>query len=64
VRVVCETLALPERCTRPLVQRDDRPLATAGREEELIRLSLAIRDLVLKGDIEDDELLGLMPEKG
>ncbi|MBU0676121.1 MAG: exonuclease SbcCD subunit D [Proteobacteria bacterium] len=30
-----------------------------GREEELTRLSLAIRDLVLKGDMEDDELLGL-----
>ncbi len=30
-----------------------------GREEELARLSLAIRDLVLKGDVEDDELLGL-----
>jgi DNA repair exonuclease SbcCD nuclease subunit len=30
-----------------------------GREEELTRLSLAIRDLVLKSDVEDDELLGL-----
>jgi DNA repair exonuclease SbcCD nuclease subunit len=30
-----------------------------GREEELTRLSLAIRDLVLKGDVEDEELLGL-----
>ncbi|MDL1968713.1 MAG: exonuclease SbcCD subunit D [Deltaproteobacteria bacterium] len=30
-----------------------------GREEELAVLSLAVRDLVLKGDIEDDELLGL-----
>jgi len=30
-----------------------------GREDELTRLSLAIRDLVLKGDVEDDELLGL-----
>jgi DNA repair protein SbcD/Mre11 len=29
------------------------------REEELIRLSLAIRDLVLKGAVEDEELLGL-----
>jgi len=34
-----------------------------GREDELVRLSLAIRDLVLKGDVEDDELLGLLPEK-
>jgi len=33
------------------------------REEELSRLSLAIRDLVLKGDVEDDELLGLFSEK-
>ena len=35
-----------------------------GREEELTRLSLSIRDLVLKGDVEDDELLGLFSEKG
>ena len=34
-----------------------------GREEELTRLSLAIRDLVLKGDVEDDELLGLFSEQ-
>jgi DNA repair exonuclease SbcCD nuclease subunit len=34
-----------------------------GREEELAQLSLAIRDLVLKGDVEDDELLGLFSEK-
>ena len=34
-----------------------------GREEALVRLSLSIRDLVLKGDIEDDELLGLIPDK-
>ena len=34
-----------------------------GREAELVRLSLAIRDLVLKGDVEDDELLGLFSEK-
>lgn len=34
-----------------------------GREEELADLSLAIRDLVLKGDVEDDELLGLFSEK-
>jgi DNA repair protein SbcD/Mre11 len=33
-----------------------------GREEELSRLSLSIRDLVLKGDVEDDELLGLFSE--
>ena len=33
-----------------------------GREEELSRLSLAIRDLVLKSDVEDDELLGLFSE--
>ncbi len=33
------------------------------REEELTRLSLAIRDLVLKGDVEDDELLGLFSEQ-
>ncbi len=30
-----------------------------GRERELTRLSLALRDLVLKGDVEDDELLEL-----
>ena len=34
-----------------------------GREEELAQLSLAIRDLVLKGDVEDDELLGLFSER-
>ncbi|MBU0728621.1 MAG: exonuclease SbcCD subunit D [Proteobacteria bacterium] len=34
-----------------------------GREQELARLSLAIRDLVLKGDVEDDELLGLFSEQ-
>nr|MDA3971236.1 hypothetical protein [Desulfobulbaceae bacterium] len=34
-----------------------------GREEELAKLSLAIRDLVLKGDVEDDELLGLFAEQ-
>ena len=33
-----------------------------GREEELAKLSLAIRDLVLKGEVEDDELLGLFGE--
>ena len=31
-----------------------------GREEELVRLSLAIRDLVLKGDVEGEELLELL----
>ncbi|RLB67776.1 MAG: exonuclease SbcCD subunit D [Deltaproteobacteria bacterium] len=31
-----------------------------GREEELAKLSLQIRDLVLRGDVEDDELLGLL----
>ena len=35
-----------------------------GREEELARLSLSIKNLVLKGDVEDDELLGLFSEKG
>ncbi|MDT8335834.1 MAG: hypothetical protein RQ753_09055, partial [Desulfurivibrionaceae bacterium] len=35
-----------------------------GREEELARLALAVRDLVLKGDVDDDELLGLLPEMG
>lgn len=34
-----------------------------GREGELARLSLAIRDLVMKGDVEDDELLGLFREE-
>ena len=34
-----------------------------GRERGLTRLSLAIRDLVLKGDVEDDELLELFSEK-
>ncbi len=33
-----------------------------GRAEELAKLSLAIRDLVLKGEVEDDELLGLFGE--
>lgn len=31
-----------------------------GREEALTKLSLQIRDLVLRGDIEEDELLGLL----
>jgi len=34
--------------------------AYQGREEELARLSIAIRDLVLKGDVDGDELLGLL----
>jgi DNA repair exonuclease SbcCD nuclease subunit len=34
-----------------------------GREDELVKLSLAVRDLVLKGDVEDDELLGLFSEQ-
>jgi exonuclease SbcD len=34
-----------------------------GREEELARLALAIRDLVLKGDIDEEELFGLFPEE-
>ena len=33
-----------------------------GREDELVRLSLAIRDAVLKGDVEGEELLGLLGE--
>ena len=35
-----------------------------GREDELVRLSLAIRDLVLKGDVEGEELLGLFSAGG
>jgi DNA repair exonuclease SbcCD nuclease subunit len=31
-----------------------------GREDELVRLALAIRDQVLKGDVEGEELLGLL----
>ncbi|GAB4167627.1 MAG: exonuclease SbcCD subunit D [Geothermobacteraceae bacterium] len=31
-----------------------------GREEELIKLSLALRDAVQKGDVDGDELLGLL----
>jgi DNA repair protein SbcD/Mre11 len=34
-----------------------------GREEELTRLALAIRDLVLKGGVDDEELLALLPEE-
>jgi DNA repair protein SbcD/Mre11 len=34
-----------------------------GREAELTRLSLAIRDQVLKGDVDDDELLELFSER-
>ena len=33
------------------------------RKEELARLCLSIRDIVLKGDAGDDELLGLLEEK-
>jgi DNA repair exonuclease SbcCD nuclease subunit len=33
-----------------------------GREDELIRISLAIRDQVMKGDSEGEELLGLLRE--
>jgi exonuclease SbcD len=35
-----------------------------GREEELSKLSLQIRDLVLRGDVEDNELLGLLDGEG
>ena len=35
-----------------------------GREAELVQLSLAIRDLVLKGDVEGDELLELLASGG
>jgi exonuclease SbcD len=35
-----------------------------GREEELSKLSLQIRDLVLRGDVEDDELLDLLDGEG
>jgi exonuclease SbcD len=35
-----------------------------GREEELSRLALQLRDLVLRGDVEDDELLGLLDGEG
>jgi len=38
--------------------------AYQGREEELVRLSLAIRDLVLKGDVEGEELLELLSAGG
>ncbi len=31
-----------------------------GREEELSKLSLQIRDMVLRGDVEDDDLLALL----
>ncbi|MDA8165736.1 MAG: exonuclease SbcCD subunit D [Desulfobacteraceae bacterium] len=34
-----------------------------GREEEIARLALAIRDLVLKGEVDDEELLALLPEE-
>ena len=32
------------------------------RKEELTRLCMSIRDIVLKGDFSDDELLGLLQE--
>ena len=35
-----------------------------GREDELVRLSLAIRDLVLKGEVEGEELLELLGAGG
>ena len=35
-----------------------------GREEELVRLCLAMRDLVLKGDVEGEELLELLQSGG
>jgi DNA repair protein SbcD/Mre11 len=38
--------------------------AYQGREAELVRLSLAIRDLVLKGDVEGEELLSLLSGGG
>ena len=34
-----------------------------GREDELVRLALAIRDQVLKGDMEGEELLGLLRDR-
>lgn len=34
-----------------------------GREDELARLSLSIRDMVMKGDVEGEELLGLLPRE-
>lgn len=33
-----------------------------GREDELVKLALVIRDQVLKGDVEGEELLGLLRE--
>ena len=38
--------------------------AYQGREAELVGLSLAIRDLVLKGDVDGEELLGLISRGG
>ena len=38
--------------------------AYQGREAELVSLALAIRDLVLKGDVEGGELLGLLSRGG
>jgi DNA repair protein SbcD/Mre11 len=57
-----------ETVTRSLVEIEREVLhgligsnsAYKGREEELLRLSLAIRDQVLKGNTEGEELLGLL----
>lgn len=38
--------------------------AYQGREEELVRLSLSIRDHVLKGDLEGEELLAILSHGG
>ena len=38
MRVVREILSLPELRTRPLVQRQDRPLLAAGGADELIAI--------------------------
>ena len=35
-----------------------------GREDELIRLSMALRDAVKKGDFDGDELLALLDGEG
>ncbi len=34
------------------------------RQDELVELSLAIRDLVLRGEVEDDELLAVLEGSG
>jgi hypothetical protein len=33
------------------------------RQDELVALSLAMRDLVLKGEVSDEELLGILAQK-